>query len=429
MRAGTALRELGRFLEACESRDGVVTEVCFAECVDPANDRQASAEVTLRLDVADGGAPLRATGVDGDGTVRFALEPTSAVPSPGEYDVAVEPAGATIEPGGAVTVRLTATVPADAADGDAPERTRDREGEATDGTATVARADGRGPARPDETGVSDTQVAAARSEPGGETLSERSTGGDRSAATEDPAADAADESSTGPSGDRNLPPFRDTELLREVYEDCDTFAEMVDAIGMDVTAETVRRYMIDHGIHRPDSYDTGDDTAGNDSARDAVRNGDGANAAGEGSPNGDGRARADERLTGDGNRTSHAGAGADGRPDGNGVSRAEGDASTTEGDASTTDEPAVDGEMPVVVSDGIGLPEEVTVDTLVETVKRSNTLYEVTQDIDIDRHDALELLQELNLLDLVVGRLSAETKRDISREEVVDRLREASAIQ
>jgi hypothetical protein len=37
------------------------------------------------------------------------------------------------------------------------------------------------------------------------------------------------------------------------------------------------------------------------------------------------------------------------------------------------------------------------------------------------------MLRELNLLDLVVGRLATEAERDITREDVVTRLREASA--
>jgi hypothetical protein len=84
---------------------------------------------------------------------------------------------------------------------------------------------------------------------------------------------------------------------------------------------------------------------------------------------------------------------------------------------------------PAVVADGIGLPDDVTVETLIETVKRSNTIYEVRRDIGIEHDDALEMLRELNLLDLVVGRLATEAERDISHDEIVDRLRGASATQ
>jgi hypothetical protein len=177
-----------------------------------------------------------------------------------------------------------------------------------------------------------------------------------------------------------VPPFRDTELLAEVYAAHGTFAEMADALGMDVTAETVRRYMIDAGVHQPTSYNTG-----------------GADAA---------------DTTDD---ASDAGTPADD------VGR---DGSTDESEPpDTTDR---DG-SPVVLADGIGLPNDITVETLVETVKRSNTVHEVERAVGVDHDEALELLRELNLLDLVVGRLATEAERDIGRAEVVDRLREASA--
>jgi hypothetical protein len=60
-------------------------------------------------------------------------------------------------------------------------------------------------------------------------------------------------------------------------------------------------------------------------------------------------------------------------------------------------------------------------------VKRSNTIYDVERHVGVDREEAVRLLRELGMLDLVVGRLATEAQRDISREVVVDRLREASA--
>jgi len=56
--------------------------------------------------------------------------------------------------------------------------------------------------------------------------------------------------------DEDVPPYEDTAYLERLYEACDTFAEMSRSIEMDVAAETVRRYMIEAGIHDPDSYDT-----------------------------------------------------------------------------------------------------------------------------------------------------------------------------
>ncbi len=178
---------------------------------------------------------------------------------------------------------------------------------------------------------------------------------------------------------RDVPPFRDPELLEEVYASCDTFEEMTDAIGMDVTAETVRRYMIDHGIHQPDSYDTDDS---------------------ETSDVDPGGTEADVDTPASGNTPS------------GGVA-----------DSKTTTEDA----QPVVLTDGIGLPDDVTVEMLIKTVKQSNTILEVKRDLDIERQEALDMLQRLDMVDLVIGRIDAQTERNITREDVIDRLQAVSA--
>lgn len=151
---------------------------------------------------------------------------------------------------------------------------------------------------------------------------------------------------------RDVAPFKDQELLQEIYETHDTFAEMADALDMDVTGETVRRYMIDYDIHQPNSYQTA-------------------------SPE-------------------------------------------------TTDSPGTDDQEMVVLSDGIGLPENVDIEDLIETVNRSNTIYEVKEDLDLERSEAHSMLKELNLVDLVMGRLTNDKSTDITREDVVDRLRDVS---
>mgnify|MGYP006914302652 FL=1 len=48
-----------------------------------------------------------------------------------------------------------------------------------------------------------------------------------------------------------LRPYDDIPYLEELYDRCDTFAEMSERIEMDVSGETVRRYMIQAGIHEP----------------------------------------------------------------------------------------------------------------------------------------------------------------------------------
>ncbi|MEF8853290.1 MAG: hypothetical protein V5A44_09135 [Haloarculaceae archaeon] len=313
MGIGDALTELGSFLDDCEARGGGIERVQLAE-VTGAAEGLLRADVELRLSVDERATPsLCDPQVGADGTVRFALASTTELLPVEDHAVRVEPAAGTVEDEGAV-VEFRVIVP-DATD---PVSVT---GESADSPNSDIL-DGE---RPSESGP-DGPVG---SEEGDATVTAVS-GGSRQ--------------------DREVPPFKDPDLLAAIYDSCDTFAEMAEELEMDVTAETVRRYMIDYDIHEPDTYRTGGATA----------------------------ASADDQ---------------------------------------------------VVLSDGIGLPDDVTAEDLVETVERSNTIYEVKQDIDIERDDALEMLQDLNLLDLVVGRLATEGEREVTREDIVDRLREASAVQ
>jgi hypothetical protein len=324
---GDALRELAGFLDGCEE-EGLVTGVGLVERHDRGGSRELSAEIELSLSPAADGSGLAFGGasVDEDGRLALSFESSDPVVPAPDGRVEVEPTDATFGPDGAVTLTLTATVLADE--------------EGTSGGRTGETTTDGGP-----TAVEGTRLEA------------RSTDGDDTA--------------PGSDRDRDLPPFRDPELLAEVYESCDTFAEMTEAIGMDVTAETVRRYMIDYGIHQPNSYDTGGDEEDEEDEEDA-------------------KAPAPEEAE-----------------------------SPSPGDE--------EDDSPVVLADGIGLPDDVTVETLIETVRSSNTLYEVARDIGLEREDALDTLRELDLLDLVVGRLATQDRRDIEREDVIERLRATSA--
>jgi hypothetical protein len=54
--------------------------------------------------------------------------------------------------------------------------------------------------------------------------------------------------------DDDVPYYKNYDRLTEVYEKHDTFAEMTEALGVDVTPATVREHMVHHGIH-PTSSD------------------------------------------------------------------------------------------------------------------------------------------------------------------------------
>lgn len=125
----------------------------------------------------------------------------------------------------------------------------------------------------------------------------------------------------------NVPAFEDTTYLEAVYARYETFERMADAFEMDVTDETVRRYMIDQGVHEPSSYETS--------------------------------------LAGDPT----------------GVER--------------PPAPAADGDgSPEALADGIGLPESVTIDQLADAANDAKTVYEFGKALDLERMDALDLLQD-----------------------------------
>lgn len=175
--------------------------------------------------------------------------------------------------------------------------------------------------------------------------------------------------------DEAVPPYEDTEYLRAIYERFDTFSEMREAIEMDVSTETVRRYMIDAGIHDPTSYET-------------------AVCSAAGSPSG--------RDTDDGNPIEPSSAG-------------------------ETDDPV--GTIPdeQLVTDGIGLPDDLALEAVLDAVVESSTVYEVTRTLQLDQRRTREILEQLDLLDLVMHRMSDDRCRDLTYEEVAERLRRSAA--
>lgn len=327
MSVGEALRELGEFLDECES-SGQVTSVEVAGDIGPDSGDPLTAEVEVELSIGrpeqgEMGLSLGEVSVNTAGETRLVLESSTPVVPVDDHEVDVSVMDAAIDADGSVSTTLSASLAVD------------REGSTAGGGSST-------------TGPSNGPAEVARQ--------------------------------------RDVPPFRDPELLEEVYSSCETFEEMTDAIGMDVTAETVRRYMIDHGIHQPDSYDTAADPETEDTDADDTR---------------DAEADADTARN---DELSGGGVGGNGQ------------------------EPAADeSDDQVVLTDGTGLPDDVTGEMLIDTVKRSNTILEVKRDLGIERQAALDMLQRLDMVDLVIGRLDAETERDVTREDVIERLQAASA--
>lgn len=172
-------------------------------------------------------------------------------------------------------------------------------------------------------------------------------------------SDAADPDST------DEPAHRDPERLREVYAEDRTFEEMRDALGVDVTAQTVRKHMVKHGIHEPASHRSSatpdDDSDGTATADDPD----------------DGRTD-DDRL-----RTR------------------------------TVDE----------IVDDIGIDSSPSIGEIVRAVHEHRTLYEAQRALDLDRDSTRQLLEALNLIDLFHGRLSTNPEDEVTEEEIEARIR------
>ncbi len=187
----------------------------------------------------------------------------------------------------------------------------------------------------------------------------------------------------------DLPPYEDTEYLQCLYESFDTFAKMGEELKMDVASETVRRYMIDAGVHEPSTYNTETDVEDQ--------------SADEEETNSDGSSGADFDPTDD----------------------------DTESDS--TRDGTVEAEDPIdtvsnkqIVADGIGLPDDLTIEELADAIQSSMTLYDVQRQLDLSRDRAQELLKQLNLIDFVMQRVADNPEKQVSREKIAERIRSST---
>lgn len=216
-------------------------------------------------------------------------------------------------------------------------------------------------------------------------------GGDAGAATDGeraPSAGGAEADGGDPARadylaaarDESVPPYDDTEYLRVLYDSCDSFAEMSREIAMDVSAETVRRYMIAADVHEPTSYDTSSGASSKEASEAADTSSEGASVPDAGDA-----------------------------PD---------DAPSTAGD------PMVDVPEEQLITDGIGLPAGLDLSDVADAVVASRTTYEVHRHLGIGQERTRELLHQLNLQDLVLRRVDGDPDRPVPYEEVAARIRQ-----
>ncbi|WP_162224263.1 hypothetical protein [Halorussus salinus] len=175
---------------------------------------------------------------------------------------------------------------------------------------------------------------------------------------------------TVPSDDDGpKPAYKDPEELAAVYDAGRTFPEMRDELGVDVTPKTVRHYMVEYGIHDPEADPSESELVAGGSDRDALP--------------------ADDAPSSDRDVT----------PD--------------------------SGDVAADIADEVNLPGDLSVVGVTEAVCTAKTLYEVQRELGIDREQTHRLLSELNLLELVHGRVSTVSVQSRTRETVERRIREA----
>ena len=336
-----------------------------------------------------------AAGSGGDGSLRATV--TVAVGTPTD----LEPADVAVDDGLRVTLRAPAFPdPAEVLPAGCPRVSVDPTDARLDGdslvvTLTVTIGDDGGRNREaDATGDEGSSTATSEGDPDDAAADEENAGGDeRNAGGDDPATEAGDTGAGGLAAvrDESVPAYDDTPYLRRLYETSETFAEMSRRIDMDVSAETVRRYMTEAGVHSPTSYET----AG------------GARAA-SGADDDDGTAA--EAAT---DTESVDGAEAAAEPVGRGRRTDDGS-----GTASLPDEQ--------LVADGIGLPEALTLHDVVDAVVDARTVHEVQREVGLEYDRTRQLLTQLNVLDLVVGRVSGDPDQRVTVEVVADRIRQCA---
>lgn len=290
-----------------------------------------------------------------------------------------------------------------------------------------------------------------------------SPGGDTEMSPEGNGSDDAssgvnlDESKSTGDGESEVAPYRDPDRLQEVYETHETFAEMTDALEVDVTPQTVRRYMIKHDIHEPAS-NTGSQSAEklletNPESISKSRDGENSEVT-----NATSTTEADSPQTTTEARVSTDGHGIT-RYDGNdSVSHIEQTRESSESSIKNEEEQrpsnTEDTSISVEVSENesareapqsgdrygieerpsgegdnieddleITLPEHLTLADVKTVAQEAKTLYEAERKLDLERDETRRLLRDLNLLDLVHGRVATREMVDRTIDDINRRLK------
>lgn len=235
----------------------------------------------------------------------------------------------------------------------------------------------------------------------------------------------------------------DPQELARVYEQYDTFAEMTDALNVDVGPQAVRKQMIRHDIHQPGVTNPAQptDSAGADASAGDAHNGsvaDGGSVVAvdtdldaPDSTTDEADDQSSEAVTVHG--TDDRSASADDEPTAT-DDPGEGDPApeAVADDDVVEDEDAADGgtddddEVAVEQLPDLDLPASLTPDEFRTAVEEATTLYDVQRALDLDRETTRDLLREYDLLDLVCGRAASVGEREQLKTEIHERLQRAA---
>jgi len=242
---------------------------------------------------------------------------------------------------------------------------------------------------------------------------------------------------------KNKPAYKDPNRLREVYENHDTFNEMTAALDVEVTPQTVRRYMIKHGIHEPASRktptknllstnpDAVSTTEDNESQNSQRRESTGEKGQDSETRNRDTESRdvvsdgtQNENCSTDNDEADQSSERRDAeKHESQNDQQSAQDTTTSEGTTNHTETDSTLEEQ----STEIELPPGLSIEQVKETVHNSKTLLEVQNNLNLDREEAQQLLQDLNLLDLVHGRIATRDRKDQTLDEINRRVQSATS--
>jgi len=386
----TAFTALAEVIDAYESRGRSIqtVEASPADTGGAVLDATVAMPVSLRSGGGDEGLTPKTARLTDGGDLEVTFSPSATeLPSTAGASLSVSDASATVTDDGLLlTVQLT--IDATAAP-DESTRIDCGPGAGTDESATVSEvtsADTGGGGALNISGVSDSEAPPAGGD--GSQAPSQSDG----AATEETQSDCESDPESDPYAavrDDSVPPYEDTDYLQALYDGCDNFREIAEQIQMDVSSETVRRYMIEADIHVPNTYNTS-----SDDEEEAAKSGQSDSAASQG------------EVDDEGGQVSV-------------VEPVSAESAGAEGSVK---------ELPdeQLVTDGIGLPADVQLRDVADAVVDSDTVYEVQRRLSLDRGQTRDLLAELNLLDLVLCRLADEPDHAVSYGTVASRIRQCT---